>query len=83
MIKMNFQNAICTLRELEDDVCVPKNVKVRILQVIRILETEEEPSLKVSRALHELEEITEDINMQADTRASIYNIVSILETVKS
>lgn len=76
---MSFLSAISCLKDLEEDTCVPKNVKLKLGQVIKILETKGESSLKVSQALHQLEEITEDTNMQADTRTVLYNIVSLLE----
>ena len=70
------------LRELEDDGAVPKNVKNKISLTIKDLETsKEELSIKVSRALHVLEEITEDSNMQPYTRTQLFNIVSALEIV--
>lgn len=73
---------ICLLRELEEDSCVPKNVKNKISSTIKDLETShEEISIKVSRALHALEELTEDNNMQPYTRTQIFNIVSTLEIV--
>jgi uncharacterized protein (UPF0147 family) len=70
------------LRELEEDGAVPKNVKNKISLTIKDLETStEEVSIKVSRALHVLEEITEDSNMQPYTRTQLFNIVSALEIV--
>ncbi|MBD3304262.1 hypothetical protein GF343_03885 [Candidatus Woesearchaeota archaeon] len=73
---------IAMLREVEEDSCVPKNVKSKISITIKDLETsQEEISIKISRALHALEELTEDNNMQADTRTQIFNIVSTLEIV--
>lgn len=73
---------IALLREVEEDSCVPKNVKNKISITIKDLETsKEEISIKISRALHALEELTEDSNMQADTRTQIFNIVSTLEIV--
>ncbi|MBW2973492.1 UPF0147 family protein [Candidatus Woesearchaeota archaeon] len=73
---------IAMLREVEEDSCVPKNVKSKISLTIKDLETsQEERSIKISRALHALEELTEDNNMQADTRTQLFNIVSELEIV--
>ena len=70
------------LRELEDDNCVPKNIKTKISLTIKDLETsKEELSIKVSRALHMLEELTDDSNMQTYTRTQLFNIVSALEIV--
>jgi uncharacterized protein (UPF0147 family) len=71
---------ISMLRELEGDSCVPKNIKSRITLTIKDLETsKEDASIKVSRALHALEELTDNCNMQSDTRTQLFNIVSALE----
>lgn len=73
---------ITLLRELEDDNSVPKNIKNKISLTIKDLEkSTEETSIKVSRALHVLEELTDDNNMQAYTRTQLFNIVSALEIV--
>lgn len=72
---------IAALRELEQDNDVPKNVKASIATTIQILEQDGELSIKVSRALQELERLAEDNNMQAYTRTRIFNIVSLLEVL--
>ena len=76
-----IQMAISQLRELECDSCVPKNVKTRILKTIEVLEQKEEASIKVSKALNELESITEENNMQPMTRTQIFSVVSVLEFI--
>ncbi len=72
---------IAALRELEQDNQVPKNVKTKITGTISVLEQEGEMPIKVSKALQELEQLTEDNNMQAYTRTQIFNIVSLLEFI--
>jgi uncharacterized protein (UPF0147 family) len=72
---------IAALRELEGDAQVPKNVKNTIANTIKTLEQDAEMSIKVSRALQELEQLAEDNNMQAYTRTQIFNIVSLLEVL--
>lgn len=69
------------LRELEQDNQVPKNIKAKVASTIQALEQTGEMSLKVSRALQQLEQLTEDNNMQAYTRTQIFNIVSLLEVL--
>lgn len=69
------------LRELETDNQVPKNVKTRISNTIQALEKDGEMSIKISRAMQELEALTEDNNMQSYTRTQIFNIVSLLEVL--
>ena len=82
MMDEKLTTVISMLRELEEDNCVPKNIKNKISLTIKDLETStEEISIKVSRALHILEELTEDSNMQAYTRTQLFNIVSALEIV--
>jgi hypothetical protein len=72
---------IAALRELETDTQVPKNVKTCVTNTIKTLQQDADMSIKVSRALQELEQLTEDNNMQSYTRTQIFNIVSLLEVL--
>ncbi|MEM4263583.1 MAG: UPF0147 family protein [Candidatus Woesearchaeota archaeon] len=73
---------ISMLKELEEDSTVPKHIKTKVANTIKTLETDDcEISIKVSRAMNELESITEDNNMQPHTRMQILSIVSTLEIV--
>ena len=69
------------LGELMQDHTVPKNVKARFECMISHLNDDSECSIKVSRAIHEIEEITEDVNIQSYTRTQIFNVVSLLEMI--
>ncbi len=69
------------LKELEQDSSTPKNVKSKIASTLKVLNGNSELSIKVSKALHELEEIAEDANVESYTRTQIFNIVSLLEVV--
>lgn len=69
------------LKELLDDTTVPRNVKTKVQEIINILNVDEDMSLKVSKALAELEDVSNDTNMQPFTRTQIWNIVSFLETM--
>ncbi len=71
-----------SLQELTQDNIVPKNVRDGLQSVIKYLSEEGELSLKIDKALHKLEEISEDNNLQTYTRTQIWNIVSILESIK-
>ena len=66
---------------LEGDITVPKNVKSKLGQIKAILQGNDEASIKVNKALNELDEINDDPNLQAFTRTQIYNIVSMLEQI--
>lgn len=77
----NLQQAIFALQELEQDVTTPKNVKAKLAVTLKLLNDSGETSIKVSKALHELENLSEDVNVQSYTRTQLFNIVSLLEIV--
>ena len=70
------------LNELKDDAAVPKNVKLKIDKVIGILRKNSETTIKVSKALNELEEVADDVNLESYTRAQVWNVISALEKIK-
>ncbi|MCH7552150.1 UPF0147 family protein [Patescibacteria group bacterium] len=74
-----FAAVIEALEELKVDTSVPKNVKTKIESTIYALQEEISVSLRASKALHELEDIAEDNNMQPHIRTQIFNVVSLLE----
>lgn len=69
------------LQELSEDNTVPRNVKSKVEQVLKILNENTEVSIRVNKALNELEEIANDSNMQTYTRTQLWNIISLLEKV--
>ena len=69
------------LEELKEDVAVPRNVKDKLISTVEALEEKTEISIRVHKALHELEEIADDPNLQPYTRTQIWNIVSLLEKI--
>jgi uncharacterized protein (UPF0147 family) len=70
------------LRELKNDITVPKNVRLKIEKVIEVLNSNLEMPIKVSKALNELEVIADDVNLQSYTRTQIWNVISALEKIK-
>lgn len=71
-----------TLTKLQEDTIIPKNIKVKIQNIINALkEKNTELSIKINKVLHELDEIADDANMQAYTRTQIWNVVSMLEKI--
>ena len=79
MIDAELKDIVDLLDELKKEGSIPKNVKDKIDSTIEILNDEEELAIRVSRALHELEEVADDANLQPFTRTQIWNIVSLLE----
>ncbi|MBI4145977.1 UPF0147 family protein [Candidatus Woesearchaeota archaeon] len=76
-----LQQALTALQELEQDTTTPKNVKLKVTNAMKLLAQNTETSIKISKALAELEELSSDTNVQSYTRTQLFNIVSILETV--
>jgi len=76
-----FVNVLAALEELEQDASAPKNVKSKVSETIKLLQVDEEPSTKASKALSTLERLTEDCNMQSHIRTQLFNIVSLLEVL--
>jgi uncharacterized protein (UPF0147 family) len=77
------QNIVEALQELTGDNTVPRNIKSKIDGIITILKEDngQDMSMKVNKALSELDDISDDTNMQAYTRTQIWNIVSMLEMI--
>ena len=76
-----IQQVLHALEELGDDSATPKHVKSKIYITIKLLNEDAEQATKASRALYELESVTEDMNLQPYTRTQLFNIVSLLEVV--
>ena len=70
---------IHSLNELQDDATVPRNVRTKVQIVITALKENTELQIKISRALSELDELANDVNLQSYTRTQLWNIISLLE----
>lgn len=79
--KEKIKEIIGMLSELGEDMTVPKNVKLKIKEVIETLGDGKELSIRVNEALNELDEIADDANVQPYTRTQLYGVVSLLEKI--
>ena len=75
-------SVICSLGELQEDATVPRNVRSQLQNIITNLKTEIELSIKVNKALNDLDEISNDVNLQSYTRTQIWNMMSLLEKIR-
>ncbi len=75
------EETIEKLKELENDLNIPKNIKIKIKGIIDVLKEGTELSIKINKALNELDEISNDPNLEPYTRTQIWNIASILEKI--
>ena len=77
-------NPICDLLgEILEDRTVPRNIRSVIESSKEVLEGDGSEELKISTAISNLDEIINDPNMPMYTRTQIWNIVSMLEQIRS
>lgn len=78
-----IKQAIIMLQKIVNDTGVPRNIRRAATDAIRNLQDQSlSPGVRAANAIGILEEISQDPNMPTHTRISIWNIVSMLETVK-
>jgi len=78
-----IKQAIIMLQKIVNDAAVPRNIRRAATDAIRQLQVQSlSPGVRAANAIGILEEISQDPNMPSHTRTAIWNIVSILETVK-
>lgn len=70
---------LTSLSEIKEDITVPKNVRSKIESVIVTLKEDTELSIKINKTLNDLDEISNDVNLQSYTRTQIWNAISLLE----
>lgn len=68
---------------LLNDTSVPKNVKSAIKEARENLNKEDEDVVKVSSAIYNIDGISNDINLPSQARTAVWNILSMLESIKT
>ena len=71
-----------SLNEIKEDATVPRNVRAKIESVVNTLKEGTELLIKANKALNELDEIANDVNLQPYTRTQIWNVMSMLEKIQ-
>ena len=82
MPEEKIQNIVRYLGEMKTDSTVPKNVKLKMDEVIVILNSDSEVSMKVDRAVHIFDKLNEDSNIDSFTRTQLWNVVSLIESIE-
>ncbi len=77
----NVIGVMGALKELSEDSEVPKNVKLKIEEMIEVLKEDADISMRIHKILQKLEDVVEDKNLQPFSRTQIYNLISTLESV--
>ena len=74
-----LDNVLNSLNEMHDDSSVPRNVRLKIQGIMHLLKQNAELSIRVNKALSQLDELSNDVNLQSYTRTQIWNLMSMLE----
>ena len=70
------------LAQIEQDLTVPKNIRFKIKAAIDALQQEIALDLRINKALQELDDLSDNPNIPIYTRTRIWNVVSLLESIK-
>ncbi len=81
MSDQKVTTAIEMLSELVQDSTIPKNVKLRMNQIVDILKQNTDKSIKVDKVMHMFDELNDDPNIDPYTRTQLWNIISLLESM--
>jgi len=82
MEKKTIEKVKTLLNKVKEDVSVPKNVREKIESVISLLNDDIEFSIKMSKVLHELDEISLDMNLSPYTRTQLWNVISFISILE-
>ncbi|AWR97052.1 hypothetical protein DFR86_05395 [Acidianus sulfidivorans JP7] len=78
-----IKQAVILLQKIVNDTSVPRNIRRAATDAIRNLQDPKlSAGVRAANAIGILEDISQDPNMPTHTRINIWNVVSILETVK-
>lgn len=81
-MRMEVEEVIDALNELEEDSSVPKNVKRKISEMVKNLKSDKDLSLKVNKSLSDLDDISNDVNIPTFVRTQIWGVASMLEKLE-
>lgn len=78
----NIISLVETLSQIEQDDCVPKNVRTRLQNAMAALrENAKDNKINANKALQELDEVSDDANVPSYIRTQIWNVCSMLEGI--
>ena len=81
--KQSLENAIQTLNQLATSHSTPKNFKKTINDLIIDLKSEENSiSVRAANAISSLDDITQNPNVPSFVRTSLWQAVSVLESIR-
>ena len=82
-INETIERIIKQMELLVNDFSVPKNVRSAISDAKSRLSTKEAYIVRISSAIYSLDAVSGDINLPPQARTGIWNILSMLESIKT
>ena len=82
MVKVS--DVVEVVNEIIDDPTLPKNIKAKLEEVISELKEvkKTDVKLKADKCIHELDDVSSDVNLQPFVRTQIWSVVSMLEALE-
>ncbi|MFQ5762483.1 MAG: UPF0147 family protein [Candidatus Bathyarchaeia archaeon] len=82
-IEESIKRAMVVLKEISEDTTTPRNIRRAAKTAMEaLLDNSISHAVRTANAISILDEISQDPNMPPYTRTRIWNVMSILETVK-
>ena len=76
-----FEDIIKMLDQISKDRTVPRNIRTRCEESVKILQNDkEEVAIRINTVISMLDEVSNDPNIPMYTRTQVWNIVSLLES---
>ena len=76
-----MDDIITAIREVQEELSLPKAVKTKLDDIVTILEGPGETRLRASKALTEIEDLSDNTTIPSFVRTQLWNIASLLETL--
>jgi uncharacterized protein (UPF0147 family) len=78
-----FENVIPLIQQIANDRTVPRNIRTKCEDSIKILQNDKEDvAVRINTIISSMDEIANDTNIPTYTRIQIWNIVSALESMQ-
>ena len=79
----SLNQAMGILKDISEDTTTPRNIRRAAKEAMDVLQNQAKTyAVRSADAISILDEISQDPNMPPYTRTKIWNVVSILETIK-
>ena len=77
-----MEDIVEAIKEVQEEMSLPKAVKLKLEEIITILQGPGDRRLRASKVIAELEDLSDNSHLPSFVRSQLWNIVSLLETVQ-